>query len=132
MKFNSFCYLFLSIVALSCTKDKISKEISVYLKSNSLPKIEKYHTLVLVSDNQCYKCFESFQKLNDHKNTLALFYSKYPEQFKEVLVKVNSRLDWKSLKNSNLINKVSNELHLNGPFIFKISNSKDLKLIYPL
>jgi len=114
--------LILFIGIQSCSKPDNSFLLNELL--NKEVDTKKVQIIFIFSDYDCITCFYEYSDYSDvNKNTIGLFDSEQPNEFLIKLNKINSNINWKPIKNRNIINLIYKiEKAYKGPYVLEYKN----------
>jgi hypothetical protein len=122
-----FC-LFLLIITLNCKKENTHEQklFSILKQEVDLYFEDSNNVMILIfSDKDCTPCLEEYRELNPNQKVLGLFYSKYKNDFRTRLEKINPSIHWEYIKDKKIITYLKEwDKNGNGPYTFKLMNNK--------
>lgn len=124
-----FCFQVL--ILTSCNHSSFNSEFEFNLVQNDVFVDDSKQTILLIlSDSDCYSCYESFSDIRNSKEVeyIGLFYSKYPDEFKKRTLQINEHIKWKQLKDNMILTALQKETTDHGPYIISLKN-KELSIL---
>lgn len=108
-------------------KGERSNNFGVELASSISEKVKINNDLVviIITETDCNTCFDRLRNVTKNyniKNIKGLYYSKDPDNFFDLLNKINDQIEWFSLDNRALPNLIESEMKNAGPFIVRFQN----------
>jgi|TARA_R110001592_G_scaffold317658_1_gene594585 hypothetical protein len=111
-------FFFLLFSLFSC-KTNINEQISDLILEN-IHSSYPTENVVILMDSDCFSCFYEVLNNLEKTNSIGLFFSSSPVEFKKSLTNLNPELNWIELKNTELLHLISSKNKgFKGPYKFK-------------
>lgn len=123
---NKYLLFLTLILFLGCKNQEMTFEENLISNISNVYDLNKnsINNILIITETDCNSCFDRIESIHEtehSENLRGLFYAKDSIEFKKLLLKINSNIQWTPLPNRSISNSIEKAKNNVGPYIITIA-----------